>query len=720
MTRPPLALVVALLLTLPLVTPKIRGADEIEYFAYLRSLVFDRDLDFENEYAHFYARDPAGAGRLQGDVPRPARGRHRAGPSTSRRWARRSCGRPFYLLAHVGVSWSRGRWARRWPPTASPGPTWPRPATPRAVYGLPRPAPAPRRAARASAASRSRRPTLGHGRRRSGARPLLYYMTLAPGFSHAVSLFAVSLLLWLTLRYARATDAPLGRGALVGAAGGLAALVREQDALFLAVPRASSWPSTRRRERRVRGRDDAAGAMGAAAVLVFVPQLLAYRAINGGFGPSHLVARKMSCVEPALLRGALRPRPRPLRLDARSCSLAGARPGRGRGLRRRDAVAARCWPLGLLLQVWINGVGRELDAGGRLRVAALRGGDAALRLGPGRAAGAASLPRWDRRAVAAAPASLFVVVERVADGAVRPQAHGPAAARMAAGGGQPGHARCRARLGRAALALLHRPRASGAGGRDDLARRSSRRVACPVCLEPAGCAACARPGGHDATCGPYAARAACACGGPDKVRLAPRRRGPALPVLRRALSRARRRGLRGSRPAHVAWARSRSTPTTSSTSASHVTDAPPVLSARVKADMMRRMLRPAARARRVLDLGCGAGKIALYAAPERRAARPASTWRPSSCRARRARWTSCSATCGACRSARAPSRAPIRSTCSSTSTSRACARCCCEARRTLGPARPALRLHARHGVVAAGLVPARGEPAGAAARPGAA
>jgi ubiquinone/menaquinone biosynthesis C-methylase UbiE len=45
----------------------------------------------------------------------------------------------------------------------------------------------------------------------------------------------------------------------------------------------------------------------------------------------------------------------------------------------------------------------------------------------------------------------------------------------------------------------------------------------------------------------------------------------------------------------------------------HVTDAPPVLSARVKADMMRRMLDTPA-GQPVLDLGCGAGKMALYAA----------------------------------------------------------------------------------------------------------
>ena len=45
----------------------------------------------------------------------------------------------------------------------------------------------------------------------------------------------------------------------------------------------------------------------------------------------------------------------------------------------------------------------------------------------------------------------------------------------------------------------------------------------------------------------------------------------------------------------------------------HVSDGPPLLSARVKADMMRRFLEPQA-GDDILDLGCGAGKLALYAA----------------------------------------------------------------------------------------------------------
>src|SRR5436189_3928287 len=42
------------LLSLPAVTTRFYASDEIEYFAWLRSLSFDRDADFQNEYQHFY------------------------------------------------------------------------------------------------------------------------------------------------------------------------------------------------------------------------------------------------------------------------------------------------------------------------------------------------------------------------------------------------------------------------------------------------------------------------------------------------------------------------------------------------------------------------------------------------------------------------------------------------------------------------------------------
>ena len=44
------------LFSLPAVTTRIYSSDEIQYFAYLRSLWFDRDLSFENEYRFFFDR----------------------------------------------------------------------------------------------------------------------------------------------------------------------------------------------------------------------------------------------------------------------------------------------------------------------------------------------------------------------------------------------------------------------------------------------------------------------------------------------------------------------------------------------------------------------------------------------------------------------------------------------------------------------------------------
>jgi hypothetical protein len=50
------------LLLLPISLPRVALSDEVQYYAYLRSFVFDGDLDFRNEYTHF-----AEQGRRFGD-----------------------------------------------------------------------------------------------------------------------------------------------------------------------------------------------------------------------------------------------------------------------------------------------------------------------------------------------------------------------------------------------------------------------------------------------------------------------------------------------------------------------------------------------------------------------------------------------------------------------------------------------------------------------------
>jgi len=143
------------------------------------------------------------------------------------------------------------------------------------------------------------------------------------------------------------------RAAALGAVGGLCALVREQDALFLAIPGLLIAFDTGRARRWISGAGQLL-ALGAVAALVFSPQLLAYRTINGGWGPSHLVARKMEYASPHALAVLFDPAHglfpwTPLLLVAAVGLLRAAWRERARDVVPAVLAAA------LLLQVWING-----------------------------------------------------------------------------------------------------------------------------------------------------------------------------------------------------------------------------------------------------------------------------------------------------------------------------------------------------------------------------
>ena len=56
-----IVIVLLMVVSLPAVTPRLYASDEIQYFAYLRSVWFDGDLSFENEYRYFYDREIARA-----------------------------------------------------------------------------------------------------------------------------------------------------------------------------------------------------------------------------------------------------------------------------------------------------------------------------------------------------------------------------------------------------------------------------------------------------------------------------------------------------------------------------------------------------------------------------------------------------------------------------------------------------------------------------------
>ncbi|HEY2941129.1 MAG TPA: hypothetical protein VGN09_01725 [Vicinamibacteria bacterium] len=341
------ALVVLFLLTLPLVTPKVRGADEIEYFSYLRSLAFDHDVEFGNEYDRFYAADPQGLAGFKAtflDRRETETDRHInfAPLGCALLWA------PFYLLAHACVLAARALGSG----VAADGFSFPYVAAvcyASVLYGL--------------AGLLLVHDTLrAHGRMPAPAAtlavaalwlgtPLLYYMTLAPAFSHASGVFAVALLVWLSLRAAARPLSAWWEWAGIGAAGGLAALVREQDGLFLVIPMGLVAHQAISRRAWVSALVRVA-ALGGAALLAFSPQLFAYRALTGRFGPSRLVARKMSWSSPHLWpvlfdpgHGLFAWSPLLLVAAAGLLYLVG---------RRRDLTVALL-ALALLLQVWING-----------------------------------------------------------------------------------------------------------------------------------------------------------------------------------------------------------------------------------------------------------------------------------------------------------------------------------------------------------------------------
>jgi hypothetical protein len=286
-----LAIVAAFLLSLPAVTTRIYASDEIQYFAWLRSWAFDRDVDFQNEYQHFYdagvARNPLFHETFLERVNEAGR-RINFGPIGSAvLWS------PFYAAGHL--------WAKA---TGAPADGFSQPyvsaiAYGSACYGL--------MAVLLSAAIARRLVGRGVGASLAVAigTPLVFYIYIAPPMAHANSAFAVSLFLWVWLR---ARERWRVRDAIVlGLAGGLMATVREQDAVLAAGPAIDFVLKTYQQGARglqaagLKTRGSSAIAGVAAFLFAFTPQLLAYDALNGHPGPTELTLRKMNWLSPHAL-----------------------------------------------------------------------------------------------------------------------------------------------------------------------------------------------------------------------------------------------------------------------------------------------------------------------------------------------------------------------------------------------------------------------------------
>lgn len=331
---------VSTLLTLGLVSTTIRGADEIEYFSHLRSYWFDRDLDFRNEYEWFVARNPDGLRSfretfLERREPLTGRPINFAPVGSAVLWA------PFYatadeLVRRGLVRAERDGFSRPYAASVSYGSALLAIAGFGLIYRVLR-----RAFDVTEELALSTVVLLWFGT------PALYYMTIAPAFSHAPMIFAGSLVLTAWLR-ARETGSLAG-WILVGVAGGLAALVREQAALFLVMPGLDLLLRVAR-ERAARPVAHAF-AMAASAAAAFVPQLLAYKAVNGTYGPTTLVTRKMDYASPHAFDVLFDPGHGLFLWTPALVVIAWGFPILGRRAGTSGALVA----LAFLAQVWVNG-----------------------------------------------------------------------------------------------------------------------------------------------------------------------------------------------------------------------------------------------------------------------------------------------------------------------------------------------------------------------------
>jgi hypothetical protein len=329
-------------LSLPAVTARLYSSDEVQYFSYLRSLWFDHDVSFENEYQYFYDHQIARTPDFHTTFLELETAAHRrinyGTIGSAILWS------PFYAVGDIAARVMRaaGRdvavdgYSRPYLSAVAYG---------SAFYGF----------AAIALAVLAARQLIGARAISSGVAvwlgtPLLFYMYIAPPFSHACSAFAVALFVTVWLKV-RETWSVSGSVAL-GAAAALMAMVREQDILFALGPavdfglsavqgrrdsargpsearsgraRASGSPQPLpsamreaaatgggapvalrnvgpREQWKMRDRVLAALAGAVAFALCYLPQLIAYQALNGRPRPSPLVTRKMYWHSPHALQ----------------------------------------------------------------------------------------------------------------------------------------------------------------------------------------------------------------------------------------------------------------------------------------------------------------------------------------------------------------------------------------------------------------------------------
>lgn len=272
------SLILLFLLSLPLVTPRIYGGDEVQYFAPLRSLWKDGDLDYRNEYAHLFQPVPGHSGRgeremfLEHSTP-TGRVPNFAPVGSALFWA------PFFALGNsvAGIG--------RWPTDGYSYPYMVAICFGSAVYGFLGLGLLYDMARR----ELSERVALPGALLAWWATALPFYMYVTPPMAHATSVFSTSLFIWLWHR--RRSRGSGAHFAMLGLAGGLMTMVREQNALFMVLP-GIDFATSVLRARKEGNWQSAVRAilhsilLGAVFLVTILPQFVVWKTLFGQFGPA--------------------------------------------------------------------------------------------------------------------------------------------------------------------------------------------------------------------------------------------------------------------------------------------------------------------------------------------------------------------------------------------------------------------------------------------------
>ncbi len=282
------------LVLLPKPDGRIVLGDAVHYYVYLRSAVYDRDLQFRNDYVRLYGLKGGEKGTEWVYEPTDTgHTRNMMAVGTAIAWS------PLFVLAtgllHVG------RWFGSVYPVDGFGRSF------QATAGFSGILAATWGAWLAYRLCRSRfgpRVAIWSTLAVWLASSAVYYSVVSPTYSHAVSMLGSGAFFWY---WATTFDQQTpGRYARLGALAGLVTLVRWQDAVFLIAPTVEAlWhlqPSPIAHARRLRTAAVNLSSCILAATLVFSPQLMVWMTLYGDPLVVPQGSGFMRWTEPALIR----------------------------------------------------------------------------------------------------------------------------------------------------------------------------------------------------------------------------------------------------------------------------------------------------------------------------------------------------------------------------------------------------------------------------------